>query len=196
MGVEKGGYKSMKKLLMVGIICIWCVGDWCNGGAPYWRMLNLSKDALADERIPDGFGLAKEAVIKIFEELRQVAGLGEEWQVVILPDVMGRATVNAFKKRVYISYKFVQSLHCKGELACVLGHELAHVSLGHTSEDTTLKHGDVDLREAEADYLGYLYARRAGCVTADLCDVLKRYGFPQKRQDRLLSLLQLNGYKN
>ena len=87
---------------------------------------------------------------------------------------------------VYISWQFVSTLHCTNELAYIIGHEFAHVLLGHIYNPIPV---DSDKIEAEADYLGYMLAIKAGYDSIDICKFLNDKKFPPKRIDKLVSLL-------
>ncbi|MFQ5956961.1 MAG: M48 family metalloprotease [Candidatus Brocadiales bacterium] len=135
---------------------------------------------LRAEPIPDRFGLAIHCINTVYERVRTAAGIKEEWELVILP--AGRHKACVLNGKVLFSYKFIRTLHHTDELACVMGHEFAHIKLGHLE---SLKHGNTV--EADADYLGYIYAKQAG-YNPDVCEFLTKNDFPVERihQVRLL----------
>jgi membrane-associated protease RseP (regulator of RpoE activity) len=82
--------------------------------------------------------------------------------------------VNAFaeERHVVVTEGMLTLLSHDDQLALVVGHELGHISAGHTT-------GGVDPgmgtnMEAEADYLGIYFAARAGYDISGAKDVLRR----------------------
>lgn len=139
--------------------------------------------------IPNYFGLKKDVINKVFEDIKDVSNVEGKWQLVILPENENKACLKMVGRNggiVYISWQFVSTLHCTNELAYIIGHEFAHVLLGHIYNPIPV---DSDKIEAEADYLGYMLAIKAGYDSIDICKFLNDKKFPPKRIDKLVSLL-------
>ena len=134
------------------------------------------------ELIPNRFGLAIYCIHNVYEKMSEAVELEGDYRVLVVPDVRPGATIKG--RNIYISYKLVQSFRNIDELACLIGHEIAHIKLGHILSGKSTS----DKMEAEADYWGYRYAVLVG-YNPDVCGLLVRKDFPLKRIQHLKALL-------
>jgi hypothetical protein len=94
----------------------------------------------------------------IYNDLVSASGLGDRPELFIVED----GTINAYTNgSQIIIFRGLLNLLNNDSIALILGHELAHVSLGHTKMkvDNDL---EVQKLEALADKLGAFYMIRAG----------------------------------
>lgn len=104
----------------------------------------------------------------IYNNLVVASGLGERPELFIVEE----DTVNAYTNgSQIIIFRGLLNLIDKDGIALILGHELAHVSLGHTKMEVD---GDLEVQklEALADKLGTFYMLRAGY---DVCKAREIY---------------------
>lgn len=105
---------------------------------------------------------------------------------IMLDDSQG-LNAHADSRRISISRPMIDLADTKDQLALVLGHELAHVLLGHTHRDAWTQFaaafGDSIERddERQADYVGLYLAARAGYDTDKAVNLWRRMGAVQPR---------------
>lgn len=202
----------LKKLLFIVFIpiMIFFATEWNSIADDDWQMYDTSEEMSdaeeielgkqVDEYIRHQFYLEndRELNIAVNNILQRLVSVSDRNTLPFASTILQSYSINAFSApggHIYLTYGLLKFAQTEDEVAGIIGHEVAHASLGHASKlyhevMEILSHQDKGINSAtnllllnshleefeqDADTTGVLYAHKAGFNPNGLLDFLERH---------------------